>query len=175
MREGGREDEKGREEGKEQRREGGREREGGRGGAKGGGGGFDGKLGEAGRTIKPSDVAALQEGGGPGPLRTDDGSNQARFDGAPGRVKVLARLLGPAVAVLQPDQQSGEKGKDSAKAQANRPANAHRQGRGVAGAVPSLGVAHGQRVIGETRRRVSCVGGRQVGAWVAWCVSEAWV
>jgi len=99
--------------------------------------------------VQPGDVAALQEGGGPGPLRADDGGNQTCLDRAPGGVEVLARLLGPAVAVLQPHEEGGEEAEHGTKAQANGPPNAFRERRGVAGAVPSLGVAHGcsQKII----------------------------
>ena len=56
---------------------------------------------------------------------------------------MFARLLGPAVAILQPHEESGKETEDGTKAQANCPADTFREGRGTAGAIPSLGVAHG--------------------------------
>lgn len=45
----------------------------------------------------PRHVGRLQQGGGPRPLRADDGGDQPRLDAAPRRVEVLARDVRPAV------------------------------------------------------------------------------
>ena len=75
-------------------------------------------------------VGALQQGGGPGPLRDDDGGGEAGADGAAGGVEVLG-VHGAAEEVLvEVDERDGGQAEGDAEGQDDGVAHGRRQ-RGV--------------------------------------------